>query len=159
MDSELREEILQEELAAEPVAGKAARTGILIALVGIFLGLSFFFYNFQFVIVSGESMFPTLTSNQRILVCKALWALGQPAHGDIVVLDTENGFIVKRVAYTSGEEVPASERPFEWPLNPNFVVPSGFVYVLGDNAEASEDSRVFGPVRLDHIVGKAVLVK
>jgi len=128
-------------------------------LVGILLSLSFFFYNFQFVIVSGESMFPTLTSDQRILICKALWALGGPEHGDIVVVDTENGFIVKRVAYVSGEEVPPEERPFEWPLRPNFVVPAGFVYLLGDNAQASEDSRSFGPVRVDHIVGKAVLTR
>jgi signal peptidase I len=104
-------------------------------------------------------MFPTLTSNQRILVCKALWALGQPARGDIVVVDTENGFIVKRVAYLSGDEVPPDERPFEWPLHPNFVVPAGFVYLLGDNARSSEDSRDFGPVRIDHIVGKAMWAK
>jgi signal peptidase I len=158
MDSELRKD-LEEKETDQPRAGRAARTGILVVLVGIFITLSFFFYNFQFVIVSGESMLPTLTSNQRILVCKALWALGQPAHGDIVVLDTENGFIVKRVAYLPGEEVPSSVRPFEWPVDPNFVVPAGFVYVLGDNIQASEDSRTFGPVRIDHIVGKAVLAK
>jgi len=159
MDSELRQETPQEKAEIGPTAKKATRTGILIVLVSIFLALAFFFYNFQFVIVSGESMFPTLASNERILICKALWALGQPAHGDIVVLDTENGFIIKRVAYLSGEEVPTEDRPFEWPLHPNFVVPSGFVYVLGDNARASEDSRDFGPVRVDHIVGKAVWAK
>lgn len=159
MDSDLRVENLQEEPVATSAPRKAARTGILIALVSILLALSFFFYNFQFVIVSGESMFPTLTSNQRILVCKALWALGQPNRGDIVVLDTENGFIVKRVAYLSGDEVPSGERPIGWPMEPNFVVPPGSVYVLGDNAGASEDSRLFGPVRIDHIIGKAVLTK
>ncbi len=104
-------------------------------------------------------MVPSLSPEQRILVCKALWAIGQPAKGDVVVVDTENGFIVKRVAYLAGEEVRPDERPFEHPIEPMFVVPPNSVYVLGDNRMASEDSRVFGPVRLDHIVGKAVWLK
>ena len=133
-----------------------ARPGMLVALVVILAGLSFFFYNFQFVIVSGNSMLPTLQSDQRILVCKALWAVGPPRKGDIVVVDTEDGFIVKRVVYMPGEEVPAEERPFDWPLEPNMVVPEGTVYVLGDNRRESEDSRVFGPVKIDRVVGKAV---
>lgn len=104
-------------------------------------------------------MVPSLSPEQRILVCKALWAIGEPAKGDVVVVDTENGFIVKRVAYLAGEQVNADERPFEHPIEPMYVVPPNSVYVLGDNRMASEDSRVFGPVRLDHIVGKAVLLK
>jgi signal peptidase I len=137
-------------------AAGLAQPGMLVSLVVIFAGLSFFFYNFQFVIVSGNSMVPALEPQQRILVCKALWAVGQPAKGDIVVIDTEDGFIVKRVAYLAGDEVPADERPFEWPLEPNLVVPVGTVYVMGDNRPESEDSRLFGPVKLDRIVGKAV---
>ena len=137
-------------------AAGVARPGMLVALVVILAGLSFFFYNFQFVIVSGDSMLPTLQTDQRILVCKALWAIGPPRKGDIVVVDTEDGFIVKRVAYLAGEEVPADERQFDWPLGPNMIVPEGTVYVLGDNRRESEDSRVFGPVKLDRIVGKAV---
>lgn len=127
-----------------------------VALVTILAGLSFFFYNFQFVIVSGGSMLPTLHTEQRILVCKALWAIGPPGKGDIVVVDTEDGFIVKRVAYLAGEAVPAEDRPFDWPLEPNMVVPERTVYVLGDNRRESEDSRVFGPVPMDRIVGRAV---
>ncbi|MEO7453366.1 MAG: S26 family signal peptidase, partial [Fimbriimonadales bacterium] len=83
-------------------------------------------------------------------------AVGSPKIGDIVVIDTEDGFIVKRVAYLEGEEVPADERPFDWPLEPNMVVPKDTIYVLGDNRPESEDSRVFGPVKLDRIIGKAV---
>ena len=137
-------------------AAGLVRPGVFVALVAILAGLSFFFYNFQFVIVSGNSMLPTLYTEQRILVCKALWAIGPPRKGDIVVVDTEDGFIVKRVAYLAGDEVPPEKRPFDWPLEPNLVVPEGMVYVLGDNHRESEDSRVFGPVKADRIVGKAV---
>jgi signal peptidase I len=35
------------------------------------------------------------------------------------------------------------------------VVPEGSVYVLGDNRKNSSDSRIFGPIRIDSIIGKA----
>ncbi len=46
------------------------------------------------------------------------------------------------------------------PKTEEFVVPSGTVFVLGDNRSigGSEDSRVFGPVLLETIEGKAVAV-
>jgi signal peptidase I len=133
-----------------------ARSGVLAFLVFVFVGLAFFAYNYQVVIVSGESMLPALSPDQKILVCKALWAAGLPTRGDIVVIDTEDGFIVKRVAYLPGDEVDPENRPFEWPIEPKFRVPENMVYVLGDNLMASEDSRAFGPVRMDRIIGKAV---
>ena len=56
--------------------------------------------------------------------------------------DTE--YIVKRIKATSGKRY---QSDYE-------VVPEGFVFVVGDNELYSRDSRDFGPIPIDAIVGK-----
>jgi signal peptidase I len=40
---------------------------------------------------------------------------------------------------------------------PERSIPEGQIWVMGDNRNESSDSRVFGPIEVDHVVGKAVL--
>lgn len=90
-------------------------------------------------LVDGASMEPAYRAGDRIAVNRLAYLRRRPVAGDVVVLrDPERvgHFLVKRVAF----DVDDAERS---------------VVVLGDNASASRDSRAFGPVALDSVVGKA----
>jgi signal peptidase I len=97
--------------------------------------------------------------------------------GDVVVIDQDSEFIIKRVAYTSGQKLVCAdlgERKFSpMPALPDvdreiqtlakygihaFVleIPKEYVYVLGDNEGESEDSRTFGPVPIKNIKAKII---
>lgn len=108
------------------------------------------------VVINGTSMAPSLTSGQPAIVAKGPLT-GPIERGDVVLIRdaTGLGHIVKRVRWLQGEVVDMRSAPFEHPIKSGaFVVPYGYVYVLGDNADASEDSRSFGPVPIDRIAGK-----
>ena len=83
--------------------------------------------------VHGDSMRPALEPGDRLLVVSLL----RPRPGDVVaVVDPRDGrrVMVKRVSSVDGESIE----------------------VLGDDPAASTDSRTFGPVRSDHVLGRAV---
>ncbi len=93
--------------------------------------------------VEGPSMEPAYNAGDRLLVNRLAYVVRAPAPGDVVVLrdpDRTGHLLLKRVA-TAPEALPG---------------PS-LVYVLGDNADASRDSRAFGAVPRKLIVGRAWL--
>jgi signal peptidase I len=124
--------------------------------------------------VYGQSMEPNLHTDMRLVVEKLSYRLHIPQRSDIVVLrvrpDAE--LLIKRVIGLPGDEVAVHDgqvyvngQPLEEPylnqetrgnLAPR-VVPPLHVFVMGDNRGASNDSRSFGPVHIDNIVGKAWL--
>jgi signal peptidase I len=95
-------------------------------------------------IVEGPSMEPAYRPGDRVLVNRLAYLRRPPAVGDVVVLrdpERQGHFLLKRVAQAPDHPEPGPAR----------------FYVLGDNAAASRDSRVFGPVARRQIVGKAWL--
>jgi signal peptidase I len=78
-------------------------------------------------------------------------ALERSATADPEVFEEVNGPARYRIEFkpaTTGQEaLPADVA--------KFTVPNGFCYVLGDNRNASQDSRQFGPVPLADIIGRA----
>jgi signal peptidase I len=123
--------------------------------------------------VYGQSMEPNLHTDQRLVVEKLSYRFHAPRRGDIVVIrlpNQGNELLIKRVIGLPGETVEIRQgvvyingKPLNEPyvtyrshetLAPR-VIPPLSVFVLGDNRSASNDSRVFGPVHRDNIVGRA----
>lgn len=122
--------------------------------------------------VLGQSMEPTLHSSQRVVIEKITYRFHGPRRGDIVVIDSseQSEMLIKRVVGLPGETVEVRKgRVYvngelleeDWPVRPgggNYgprAVPPLHVFVLGDNRAASNDSRNFGPVPIEDIVGHA----
>jgi signal peptidase I len=147
-----------------PPAGtrRKAFTGFGVVLLFVLAFVLFFHFNFTSVVVSGQSMLPTLKNGKKVLVSKAYWLVGAIEDGNIVVIkgDKPSDYIIKRVYKLAGETVDTFNTPRNWLLSSSdgkgYKVPDGTVFVLGDNRAISEDSRLFGPVEMDRIIGKVV---
>jgi signal peptidase I len=128
-----------------------------------------------------ESMVPTIGVGDRTLVNKLAYEFGEPERGDIVVFGSakdEDQDLVKRVVGLPGDVVTIEagrllvngaprEEPYlaDKPCVPSLPktcrfgpvrVPKGHVFVMGDNRTNSRDSRFFGPVPEEKLVGEAV---
>lgn len=121
------------------------------------------------------SMEPTLKQGYLLLVNKMAYKIGEPKRGDVIVFhfqgDQAEDYI-KRVVGLPGDQVDIANgivRVNNQPLTepyimdlPNYtgswVVPEDELFVLGDNRNHSSDSHQWGTVKLDWVVGKALLV-
>lgn len=142
---------------------KVIVTGFGAFLVVVLLFTVFFYFNFHTVEVKGESMEPTFSSGQRLLVSKAYWLVGPIKKNDIVVVDSkEHEYVIKRVYAMEGEAVDLYNVPDTWSLTNlaegEYRVPPNKLYILGDNRPVSEDSRVYGPIDAKQVLGKVIVV-
>lgn len=116
------------------------------------------------VVVTGHSMDPTLHTNQITLASRDVSNLQR---GDVVVVNTPEGVVVKRIAFLEGDEVPQYNWKGEW-ITPrskemkrtfdlknlprrNYRIPNGCIYIVGDNRPRSIDSRDYGPVAIGNV--------
>lgn len=152
---------------------------VLLALV-IFFALHFLVQSFR---IDGTSMEPNLQNSQFILVNKTAYWFGDPQRGDIIILsslDEPKVDRIKRVIALPGETIEIKGdgtvyitrpgetigRPLEEPYIthhsgkyfPPQTVPLEHYFVLGDNRSVSYDSRAWGTVPRDNIIGKAWLI-
>ena len=150
---------------------------------GLVAVLLIFMLVFRVIVVSGPSMMQTLQNGDCIILLSSVF-YNEPKYGDIVVISKQaykdGEPIIKRVIATEGQEVnidfasgivsvngnelnepyvntPTNE--FEGIVFPQ-TVPSGCVFVLGDNRNLSKDSRSLeiGMIDKREILGKALLV-
>ena len=131
--------------------------------------------------VKGASMEPTFYDNEYLIIDEITYRFSEPQRGDIVVVkypqDTSQ-FFIKRIVGLPGETMEIKNGAIY--INGNFsepikieeeyldegVITSGEkqvtldnneYYILGDNRQSSLDSRSFGPIKRDYIIGKAWL--
>ena len=125
--------------------------------------------------VDGSSMYPTLQDGQFVMVNRLAYKFGEPSHGDIVIFhyprDPEQEF-VKRIIGLPGDTVEIRnghvyvngyqlDEPYiaDAPRSQgSWTVPEGYLFVLGDNRNNSQDSRSFGFVAMDEVIGKALFI-
>lgn len=142
---------------------KVVLTGFSAVLLALFGLVLFFKTNFEYVIVSGNSMEPTFLDKDRILTSRAYWLVGKIRDGDVVVVrnpeeEGSKAYLIKRVHRMAGETVDFLNVPENHRLSDGeYVVPPDTVFVIGDNREVSEDSRRFGPVKITDVLGKFVI--
>jgi len=123
--------------------------------------------------VAGSSMEQALTDGDRILVGESGWLVEPVERGDTVVFSVLDEILVKRIVGCPGDTlemargklirngIPVSES-IPSHLNrdesfPRYTLLSGEYFVLGDHRRVSVDSRDFGPIGLDQVLGTVVL--
>ncbi len=146
------------------------------AALVLVLVFSFFFRIIQ---VDGESMVPTLENGDKLVV----WGAGyEPQRGDVVIVDSYTSYgrpLVKRAIAKGGDtisidyatgtvEVNGKALEEDYIAEPTYLgydvefpytVPEGTVFVMGDNRNASLDSRssYVGCIDERDILGKELL--
>ncbi|MEK7511841.1 MAG: signal peptidase I [Patescibacteria group bacterium] len=134
--------------------------------------------------VKGASMEPSFYDHEYLIIDEIGYRIGEPNRGDIIVFKypkDPSQYFIKRIVGLPGEKIEISDnqvyiykdkdRKQKFLLDENDYLQSGVnttgdknwllgpdeYYVLGDNRENSLDSRIFGPVYRDLIVGKVWL--
>ena len=133
--------------------------------------------------IKGQSMDPNFANGEYLLTDKITYRLRQPKRGDVIVFEAPgaNGEeFIKRIIATPGEKIYLHEgnifinglkliEPYLseslYTSSGNFlredseiVIPENHYFVMGDNREASSDSRTWGLIDKQKITGKAWVI-
>ena len=140
-----------------------------------------FTFIFRDANVVGNSMVNTLHNNDKIILTNFMYI---PEPGDIVVINAENQIekdIIKRVIATEGQTLRIDyntgevlvdgviiDEPYisSYTIKPNneydipYVIPEGYIFVMGDNRNVSLDSRdsKIGLIPVSDVIGKAQFI-
>lgn len=130
-------------------------------------------------LVEGPSMEPTFWTDQRLIISRIHYLLGEPQRGEIVVFNSPGSRIgdaplIKRLIGLPGETIEIKDKqvyingvlihePYikeacttrcqdnVWVLGPNEY------FVMGDNRNHSNDSRSFDQIKRSQIIGEALI--
>ncbi len=174
------------EGAPHPVAkndGSSARSLIVYTIVALALAFFIRFFIAAPYVVSGASMIPTFYDYHYLIIDRVSYGFETPQRGDVIVLDLPQDTsraLIKRVIGLPGETISLSgtevtivnaAHPNGFVLNEPYLDPQNLggptdmkvtlgpdqYYVLGDNRRVSADSRSWGVLPRQDIVGRAAL--
>ena len=169
-------------LPAPPTPRQGWKGQLLLAVILTVLCVGCYFLVSRFVatavIVQGRSMLPTLHDGDRFILNRLSYFHGTPKRGDLVVVKDpgHNDYAVKRIVamphetllFKRGNVLVNGKRIFEpyLPEGTQTFLPDSReklvmmgqdqYFVLGDNRGNSEDSRFYGALHLNQIVGSIV---
>jgi signal peptidase I len=163
--------------------GRTALEWLGVIACGVLIALTAQMFLVQAFWIPSESMVPTLEVGDRVLVNKLSYKAHDVNHGDVIVFERPPAAaqagqdnikdLIKRVIAVGGDTIEARdglvyvngeriEEPYLVEGTPTdnlplTEIPEGHVFVMGDNRTNSEDSREFGPIDEDTIVGRAFI--
>ena len=143
-------------------------------LIGLALGLAMaqqaYLSSYR---IAGNSMTPAFLDGDRVVVAKSAGILGEPHCGEAIIAEVDGEIVIKRVAGTPGDLVELKNGQLRRnglrvvdPIPASYRDASDFgprrlggdeYFLLGDHRRVSIESREFGPVARDHIVGRVML--
>ena len=140
----------------------------------LFWHCSFVFFVFEFILVDGPSMEPTLWTNEVVLVEKVSYKFSPPERFNIIVcFSPDNIILVKRVIGLPGDKLEiknsqlyindklTEEKYLTEVMNTDMepvTVPENSVFVMGDHRNVSNDSRDVGPIPCKNILDTRYLL-
>ncbi len=152
-------------------------------IIGLCIGITLKLFFIDIVRVSGSSMEPTIQSGTTVVINKTAYGIPKPfgsnllvqwqtpQKDDIVVYLYNNKMVVKRCVGIAGEaldfsddsqyiivgekRIPLTEQQYQR-IKFNTSVPEGTIFAVGDNPAHSVDSRDYGFIRVQNILGKVV---
>ena len=145
-------------------------------VVALIIAEGIHLFIFQQFVVDGHSMDPTLANGEHLIIDKIPYYFSTPKRGDIIVFHAPDGQDwVKRVIGLPGDTVAVkngklildgkkiNEPYINGPMDPynNYgptTVPKGDLFVMGDNRNISEDSRIIGPISMKRVIGRVDLI-
>jgi len=140
-----------------------------VVLISIYIIYGFIAQPF---LVQGASMEPNFSSGDYLLVDEATYYFREPSRGEVIVFRNPNDtdeFYIKRIVGLPGEEVVVSDNevavdgevldefylPDDIKIDGRYVfqLDDGEYFVMGDNRPQSFDSRNWGPLGEELIIG------
>jgi signal peptidase I len=159
-----------------------AKEALKVLLVVVFIVLPIRYFVFQPFIVRGSSMEPNFQDADYLIVDQMTYRFSDPQRGDVIVFenpDISDKKYIKRVIGLPEEEITIKgteivvknkegevvleedyisekNQPIFFRGEKNFILGEEEYFVMGDNRKASYDSRAWGGLSDDYIIGRVL---